>query len=242
MLIALVAGLAGLAAVDRGAAALAGRRLGERVAGAYRLPGRPQVRVAGFPFLTQVLGGKYRAVDISVPSVAAGGVEVTGLDARVTGVRASVAQLLGRQSGPLTADRASATATVPLSALVSKLPPGLTLRQDGNALRVGGTVYYLGLTVPLAATVTARATPSGITLTPQHVHLGGDAVGGTVSIPAGLMAEWLQIAVPLGTLPLRLQITSVSVAADGLRIAAAGRDVQFRAARPATADGPGHPG
>jgi hypothetical protein len=222
MLIALFLMIIVLVIADRIAVIIAEHKISDRVASAYDLPARPGVSIAGFPFLTQVVAGKYHSVDIRVRSVMSDGVPVTGLDARLTDVRASISQLRGRSPEPVTAAHASATATVPLSAVRSRLPPGITLRPDGAALRVGGTTHYLGLDLPVSATVTPTASPSGITLTPRQVH-----VGNVVSVPAGTLAGRLHIAVPLGTLPLHLRVTSVKVVPDGLRISAAGQNVHF---------------
>jgi len=54
-------------------------------------------------------------------------------------------------------------------------------------------------------------------------------VGKVVSVPAATLAGRLRIAVPLGTLPLHLKVTSVRVEPAGLRISAAGQDVHFAA-------------
>lgn len=211
-----------LVIADRIAVIIAEHKISDRVASAYDLPAKPGVSIAGFPFLTQVVAGKYHSVDIRVRSLTADGVPVTGLDARLTGVRASVAQLLGRSREPVTAAHASASAIVPLSAVQRRLPPGITLRPDGTALRVGGTAHYFGLDLPVSATVIPTASPSGITLTPRQVH-----VGNVVSVPAGTLAGRLHIAIPLGTLPLHLKVTSVRVEPAGLRISAAGHNIQF---------------
>ena len=222
MLVALFAVVTVLAVADRIAVIIAEHKISDRVASVYALPARPAVHITGFPFLAQVLAGKYYSVKIRVGSFAAGGVPVTGLDARLTGVRASIAQVLGRSPRPVTARHASATATVPLSAVRSWLPPGLTLRPDGTGLRVGGTARYFGLDLPVSATVRPAASPSGIILIPEQVH-----VGNVVSVPASSLAGTLYVTVPLGTLPLRLKVTSVRVEPAGLRISAAGQDVHF---------------
>jgi hypothetical protein len=224
ILIALFVMIIVLVVADRIALLIAERKISDRVASAYDLPAKPGVSIAGFPFLTQVVAGKYHSVDIRVRSVTADGVPVTGLDARLTGVRASIAQLLGRSPEPVTAQHASATATVPLSAVRSRLPRGITLRPDGAALRVGGTAHYFGLDLPVSAMVQPAASPSGIILVPRQVH-----VGKVVSVPAATLAGRLRIAVPLGTLPLHLKVTSVRVEPAGLRISAAGQDVHFAA-------------
>jgi LmeA-like phospholipid-binding len=222
LLFTLLALIAGLVAADRVAVAVAERKIGDRVASAYGLPARPGVRIAGFPFLTQVLAGAYHTVNIDVATVLAGGVRVTGLDTRFTGVHASLAQVLGRSAGPVTAQQASATGTVPLSALRSGLPRGVTLHQDGGQLDVAGTAHYLGRAVPYSATVQPQASSAGITLTPRQIR-----VGRAGHVPARTIATRLRFTIPLGALPLHLQISSVRVGPAGLHISATGRDIHF---------------
>ncbi len=207
---------------DRLAVAVAQRQIGSRVAQAYELRARPGVRIRGFPFLTQVVAGHYGAVDVWMNSVVAGGVTLSRLDARFTGVRAPLNQVLGQGAATVTADHATATALVPLAALRQRLPHGLALHQDGPRLRLSGTVGYAGVRLPVAATVTATASPSGITLRPRDI-----TVGGGVTIPLSTVAGRLGFAVPLGALPLHLRVTSVSVGPAGLRITAAQSDVHF---------------
>jgi hypothetical protein len=222
LLLTLLALIVLLVAADRIAVAVAEDKISDRLASAYGLPARPGVGIAGFPFLTQVLSGAYHTVSVDVPSVQAGGVRVTRLDTRFTGVRASLAQVLGRSPDPVTAQAATATATVPLSALRAGLPRGVTLRQDGRRLDVAGVAHYLGVAVPYSATVQPSASSAGITLTPRQVHVGRAA-----HVPARTLAGRLRFTVPLGALPLHLQISSVRVGPAGLRISATGRDVHF---------------
>ena len=172
LLFTLLALIVVLVAADRIAVAVAEDKISDRLASAYGLPARPGVGIAGFPFLTQVLSGSYHTVSVNVPSVQAGGVRVTRLDTRFTGVRASLAQVLGRSPDPVTAQAATATATVPLSALRAGLPRGVSLRQDGRRLDVAGVAHYLGVAVPYSATVQPSASSAGITLTPRQVHVG----------------------------------------------------------------------
>ena len=222
LLFALLAVLVLLVAADRIAVTVAERTISDRVASAYGLPAKPGVGIAGFPFLTQVLSGTYHTVNIDVPSVLAGGVRVTRLDARFTGVRASLAQVLGRSPEPVTAQAATATGNVPLSALRTGLPPGVTLHRRGRWLDVAGTARYLGVTVPYSATVQPSASSAGITLTPRQVQVGRAA-----HVPARALAGRLRFTIPLGALPLHLQISAVRVSPAGLRISATGRDVHF---------------
>ena len=211
-----------LVIADRVAVAIAQREISSRVASAYDLPVRPAVRIHGFPFLTQVAAGRYGVIDVRMGRVLTGGVQVSRLDARFTGVRTPMSQLLGRGASTVTADHATATALVPLAAVRQRLPRGLALHEDGPRLRLSGTVGYAGLSFPVSATVMPAASPSGITLSPRQITIGGG-----VKVPVGAVARRLGFAVPLGALPLHLRLTSVSVAGGGLRITASGHDVRF---------------
>jgi hypothetical protein len=210
-----------LAALDRVLAAAVADQISDRVASANDLLSRPSVRVLGFPFLTQLASGAYRQVAITLASsVTAGGVELSELDACFTGVRASVGRLLwpgGSGPSEITAERASATALVPFTALSQRLPPGLTLSQAGSDLKVTSTV----LGVPLLGTLALSVSAAGITITPR-----------IIGVPA-----LVGFVIPLQALPLRLSVTSVSVTEQGLRVSAAGRNVRLAAIR-----GGGRPG
>ena len=200
-----------LAVLDRALAAAIAVRIGERVAVANDLQVRPSVQVLGFPFLTQLASGDYHEVSVTLGSMTAGGVELAELDARFTGVHASLRKILWPGRSDITAERASATALVPFTVLSQRLPPGLTLGQAGSQLRIISTV----LGVPVPGTLALRVSADGITITPR---LSG--------VPA-----LVGFVIPLRALPLRLAVTAVSVTDQGLRVSAAGRNVRLAAGR-----------
>jgi hypothetical protein len=214
-----------LAALDRVLAAAVADQISDRVATANDLQARPSVRVLGFPFLTQFASGDYRQVSITLgSSVTAGGVELSELDARFTGVHASLGRLLwpGRSAtSEITAERASATALVPFTVLSQRLPPGLTLSPAGADLKVISTV----LGVPLLGTLALGVCPAGIRITPR-----------ITGVPA-----LVGFVIPLQALPLQLSVTSVSVTEQGLRVSAAGRNVRLAAIRDASASATENP-
>lgn len=80
--------------------------------------------------------------------------------------------MLGRSPEPVTAQAATAAGTVPLAALRTGRPHGVTLRQHGHYLDVAGTTRYLGVAVPYSATVQPSASAEGITLTPRQIQVG----------------------------------------------------------------------
>ena len=204
-----------LIAIDRASVLLAEREIGTKVQSAYDLPARPGVSVQGFPFLTQVASGHYQEIDVSIKAAKADGVQVRDIHAKFTGVNAPVSLLFGQDSARVTASQATGTAVIPYSQVQRRLPGGITLGADGSSLRVTGKT-------PLGAiegTARLGVTKSGISVSPEHITVGG--------ISAGALASKFTFVIPAGVLPLHLSITAVRPGPDGLVVAAAGHDVAF---------------
>ena len=235
LLIALVVLAVLFVAVDRIALVIAEDEIASRIATAYSMPVAPGVSITGFPFLTQVVSGDYQQIGVTADQIQADGVTLHNLNVHLTGVHASISQLLGGDSSMITADRAAGTALVDFATVKQRLPQqtqvslggqnltvsGLQLSPDGNNLRLSGTASYLGISAPVSATAALSVSPSGITVTPEDV-----TVAGGLSIPGSAISR-LHFTVPLSGLPLHLHVTSVQVTPDGLQVGAAARNVQF---------------
>jgi hypothetical protein len=211
-----------LVAADRVSAAVADHQIASRVATAYHLPSKPSVSVRGFPFLTQVAAGNYHEVDLSIGQLTTGGVQVDHLNARLIGVHAPVSDLLGHSSSSIAAAEVTGSGIVPLSSVRSRLPPGVQVSQDGGALRLSGTVSYLGVSVPVSAVASLGVSASGITVTPTRVSLGSG-----VNAPASAISGQFRFTVPVSGLPLHLSVTSVSVTPAGVQVSASAANVAF---------------
>jgi hypothetical protein len=220
LLIGVVILAALLVAADRISVAVAENQISDRLASAYGLAGKPGVTITGFPFLTQVVTGDYRQIDVSANQVSADGAVLHHLNVRLTGVHATVSQVLGNGSSMVTADRAAGSAMVGFGTVDHRLPSGFQLHPDGKNLSVSGQLAVGGVRIPVAA-VALGVSGSGISVTPVHV-----SVPGVAALPSAYSSQ-LRVVVPLSTLPLHLRLTSVHVTPDGLRIGAAARDVQF---------------
>ncbi|MER7110488.1 DUF2993 domain-containing protein [Streptomyces sp. NPDC000229] len=72
---------------DRLAVAYAEEKAEDRIQQSLGLAARPQVDIAGFPFLTQVLDKRIRTVDVTVPDVAADKVSLAEVHATATDIR-----------------------------------------------------------------------------------------------------------------------------------------------------------
>jgi DUF2993 family protein len=211
-----------LVAADRISVAVAENQISGRLTSAYGLPDKPGVSITGFPFLTQVAAGDYQQIDVSASQVPADGATLHDLKVRLSGVHATVGQVLGNGSSMVTADHAAGSAMVGFGTVDRRLPGGLRLHPDGKNLSVSGRLAYHGAHIPVSATVAVGVSGSGIKVSPVRVN-----VPGLPGLPVSAYSSQLRIVVPLSTLPLHLHLTSVHVTPDGLRIAASARDVQF---------------
>src|SRR5690348_14973565 len=81
-----------LVAADRIGLLMAERTVASKVQSSQHLANRPAVHIEGFPFLTQVIANRYRAVKLDSDHLTVGAqdkrVALDSLDARLTGVRA----------------------------------------------------------------------------------------------------------------------------------------------------------
>src|SRR5215472_670983 len=214
-----------LVAADRIAVAVAENQVSDRLTSAYGLPDKPGVSITGFPFLPQVAAGDYRQIDVSASQVPADGATLHDLKVRLSGVHATVGQLLGNGSSMVTADRAAGSAMVGFGTVDRRLPGGLRLHPDGKNLSVSGRLAFHGAHIPVSATVAVGVSDSGIKVSPVRVDVPG--LPGLPGVPVSAYSSQLHVVVPLSTLPLHLRLTSVHVTPDGLRIAASARHVQF---------------
>jgi hypothetical protein len=207
-----------LVIVDRAGVFIAEREIGTRVQSAYHLPSRPHVTIQGIPFLTQVASGNYQEIDVSIPEATVGGVQLHNVDAKFTGVKASLSLLLGQNSGGVTAASASGTAVIPFAEVQSRVPSGIRISPDGSDVRVTGTSVF-GV---IKGTARLGVSSSGITFTPQHLTVAGLST----SVLAALIRKYT-FTIPVGTLPMHLSITSVHVTPGGVLVDASAQNVQF---------------
>lgn len=103
--ITLVVLLALLVAADFGAAAIAERQVSKELRGQLNLAENPDVRIHGFPFLTQVAAGDYRNVDISADGVKADPLQHLGVAGTLHHARVDTQELINGDADTLDVDR-----------------------------------------------------------------------------------------------------------------------------------------
>lgn len=106
LLITLLVLAALLVGADFGTAAMAEYQVSKQMRTQLALPEDPDVRINGFPFLTQALGGEYRDITISANGVALGDkLRDVGLVADLYDVRLPLSDALGGRANTATAQR-----------------------------------------------------------------------------------------------------------------------------------------
>jgi hypothetical protein len=204
-----VALLAVLLVADRVAMIYAERRIAAQIKD-RGFPTEPHVKIAGFPFLTQVATRRLNKVVVSAVGRKQGQVEVKRVDVTAYGVRVNAS------CHASTASQLSGTALLGFAGLAGMAGlPGLTVSADGLD-RVKITAG-LGLVTGTAIAQVSRTDHGGIRI----------AVIAAAGIPVAALGPLRDITLPLPVLPLGMTIQDVGVTRRGVLVYIAGQNVSF---------------
>ncbi|MFJ8693888.1 LmeA family phospholipid-binding protein [Streptomyces roseolilacinus] len=204
---------------DRLAVAAAESEAADRIRAKQGLSGTPDVSIRGFPFLTQVLGGKLDQVDVAM----------TGVEARAGGRTVRVGELSAElhdvrlENGYSRAVAASATGTARISydELRKTSDSDIALGYGGNGkLKVTGSVEVLGrkLTRSVLSTVSVV---DGDTLRVRADEVPGEGIPGIEE----LVRQRTDFDREVNGFPAGLGVRKVEATPDGLKITVTGRNV-----------------
>src|SRR5664279_2160691 len=101
-----------LVALDRIGLLIADSQIASRVQKSQGLSSRPQVSIKGFPFLTQVIGGRYGEVDVAVRDVTRNGLTVDKVSVHAFGVSVPLSQVLSGSVREVPVQRAEGAVTL----------------------------------------------------------------------------------------------------------------------------------
>lgn len=209
----LLAGLALLA--DRVAVGVAEEKVAEQLAGKGGLVGTPDVDITGFPFLTQVVAGRYEDVRIAMDAEELGQPEGTRAAVTLRGVHVPLSSALSGSVREVPVDRIDGTATLSYGLLAAELGSDATVAREGDGLRITRTVELLGRTLPVTAAGTVALEGDQLVVDVER------AAGAGVELPGFLVdraGDLLDLRYPIPELPFGLQLTGVAPAADGVRV------------------------
>lgn len=175
--------------------------------------GSADVRVHGFPFLTQLATGELDRLEIDIPSLTLEGITLE--DARVSAHGVAT-------SDPTTIRSLIATATVPIGEIdrLFKQETGLTadIETRGDSLAITGEV----LGQELGLVFRPELADGGLALTPQALTLGQRELD--ISLLEGLFSGLPgDVTIPLD-LPLGLRIAGIDVHPGGVRLQVEGEN------------------
>lgn len=208
-----------LIAADRAGVYIAQSVAADNLKNSQHLGSRPNVDIAGFPFLTQLASGDFDQITVDAKNVPVGRVSKVFHLARLHVVLHGIS--VSHSFSRFHADQAVATARVDYADL-------------GRVL--GGKVTYIGagrVQATTSVTVLGRTLTGSITARPE-AHATSLGFGDT-QVPGGTAGAALARAlqrlfateIPLGDIPFQVRVDSLRATPDGLELALSGRDLTY---------------
>ena len=201
--------------LDRVAVGVAEDRVATELASKGALQGAPEVDIAGFPFLTQAVGGSYDDVRISATAAELGRPEGTRADLSLRGVHVPLSAALSGSVGEVPVDRIDGTATLPYALLAAQLGADTELAPEGDRLRITRTVEVRGRQLRLTAVGRVELEGGDLVVDVQEAAGAGVEVSGFLLDRA---VDLLDLRYPVPALPFGLRVTSVRPAVEGVDV------------------------
>ncbi len=211
----LLAGLVvALVVADRSAASYAERAVEAEVRREAGDPDAVQVRLRGWPFLTQALRGRYDRVEVRLAGLDTGGVRLAEVDAVLLGARVPLADALSREVREVPVDRLETRVRVPYDAL-SQSSGGrrLTVAPAGDDVRVSGEVEVFGQRLAASAVSRVELQGDAVVVTARSLEIGDSTADGLLT---DALRDRFDLRLPLPALPYGLVVQDLDVEPDGV--------------------------
>jgi hypothetical protein len=216
-----------LVGVDRIGAAIAERIAGDKIKSSQHLSRRPDVGIAGFPFLTQFAAGHYDDITVTVHDFQIG----KGRLDRPLIVDPLVVHLhdvsVSRDFRSLTAGSATADAHASYAALSTTLGTRVAYDgpADGGRVKTSVRVTVAGFTVAGSVSTAVRASSrAGLRFVDPRVLAGGRRSPAVNRALAALAA----VRVPLVGVPFGIAVDGADVTPAGLVLHLRGTHISYR--------------
>ena len=223
-LAALVVLVALLVVLDRVAEVVTARRLADQIQASQHLLSPPSVSIGGWPFLTQVVAGRYDTVTISSAApIGRDGISVSDTDVHLHGVTVSTSEALHGTVADVPVASGDGTALLTyreLDTVIARYVP-----QVGSQITVVGTTPgHARLRGPLGLTldVTAKIAGGRLTVTPDQAQL--QALPALVRAP---VERALTQPITLPPFPFNVHLVSATLQPDGVHLRATARNSVF---------------
>jgi hypothetical protein len=211
---------------DRVAAQVAQSAVATRLKAELKLADKPDVTAHGFPFLTQLFGGRYNDLEVTAQGVSAQQFSDLTVHAHLRGLHAPFSSLTRGDIDEVPVDHVQGTVGLPYDQIARAANiPGLSLTADGDTVRVAGTVTVLGQTFTASAHARAEVKDGTVIVTADHAQVLG------VKLPAAVLPvveRGLSFVLPVQNLPFGLRLTGVRVTPEDLQVSAEAEHVVLR--------------
>jgi hypothetical protein len=240
VLVLLVVLLVGLAVLDRFSNSYAENVLAdkvtEEVANQKAESSRPIVTIAGVPFLTQVLAGKYEEIRIELPDFKAQTgtgetIRMDVLDIRARQVTAPLSALRSGQ-GEVRAGSVTGTGTLDYGLLADATgQEGLQLAEKDGKL-VGSGVVKISQTqeIPLSAAADLKVADGRVQVRFSDVTTPGLPDNPLVRTQVNSFVERMAFELDVPKLPMNLVVQELTPLPEGLRVTFGATDVALASA------------
>jgi hypothetical protein len=188
------------------------------------------VTIGGFPFLTQVLRGKYDQITIDMRQARSGDLRVEQLLVNAYGVEADTAKLINGQP-EATADRVTGTAVIDwddLPKLLDYAGVGVgdaKFAAAGEGVRIRATARLAGQSLPLAATAKFTVKDGKLSVKVSDAEIEGVRLNPTLQSALDSLQRRMSIPVDVPPLPFGLKLDEVRAQEEGLAVTATARNV-----------------
>jgi hypothetical protein len=231
VLITLVIIAAVVALGDRVANALVERRIADEVAttaadhGAYS-DREPDVKIHGWPFLTQAWTGDFEQIDITLEDVGSNGLTFPTLELVAHGVDADWRELTdGGDAVASTLDVSGSVSVDSIEALMAEQTGyDLKINEDGTASLIGSQ-ELMGVEVELEATGQFEFGQNSLTFTPDAIQSLTEGLPPQVQPMVEQAASEFETTVGLPELPYGIQLTELEFDGNLVTVSGTAEDV-----------------
>lgn len=204
--------------IDRGADWYAEREVAARLASSQDLPSTPDVDIAGFPFLTQVLDRRFGEVSATTEDVRVGEGD---RELRLARVRVTFTDVTtDRDFSRFAAERGRAVATISYAELGRLTGLDVTYVGDGR-VRGSREVTVAGESFDPGVTVEPRLTEGVVSF------VDAAAEGSLPPAVTAVVRAAFDVDLPVDGLPFDVRPESLSATKAGLRLVLVGRDLSY---------------
>lgn len=205
-----------LLGLDRGSAYGVSQVLASKIQTQQHLSSKPGVNVHGFPFLTQVIGGKYTEVDLTAKGITSNGLRIQEIDIRAQGIKVALSDAIHGKVKDVPVDHATGTVHIDYADLNALLAaradniPSVSYDSAGR-VTVHGRLSAFGLTVTPSVSADVSVDADVVRVVPL-----ADSLASVPSVLRPLARSALTLSIPVTGLPFGIHLRSGSVTPGGV--------------------------